>query len=188
VIFVCPLGVGAHLEKWGVSSKKIRELDWWEKTKIKSITIVLTPSRHFSGRSLIDRNTTSWGSYSIIGPTKRVFLSGDGGYGKHFKLIGKKYGPFDLTIIDIGAFGDSWIDIHLMPEHAVQAHIDLKGKIMVPGHWGTFKLALHSWDEPIKRAYKAAKKLKVKLATPKLGQFVYPNSKLPVKQWWLKVK
>ncbi len=182
--FFVPLGIGAHLERWNVPEKQIVELDWWEAKKIGAVLIYSTPSRHYSGRRGYDYNATLWSSWSIVGPQHRAYYSGDTGYADHFSTIGKQFGPFDLTIIKIGSYGDSWLDIHMDPEHAVQAHLDLKGKRMLPVHWATFNLAYHSWQEPIERAVAAAKKNNVAIVTPRLGEILEGNASFRSSRWW----
>lgn len=182
--FFVPLGIGAHLERWGVADKQITELDWWETGKVGSVVINCTPTRHYSGRRGIDYNATLWSSWSIIGTRHRAFYSGDTGYADHFSKIGRKFGPFDLTIIKVGSYGDSWLDIHMDPEHAVQANIDLKGKRMLPVHWATFNLAYHGWKEPIERTVAAAGKQNVTLLTPRLGENMDIKGKNTGSHWW----
>ena len=140
--FVVPLGIGAHLRGWGVPEDRIVELDWDEQTTVGELTLTCTESRHFSGRGL-RRNTTLWCSWAIAGPRHRVYFGGDTGYTAAFTGIGERYGPFDLTVLPIGAYGEQWPDIHLDPEEAVRAHRDLVAGCSCPIHWATFDLALH---------------------------------------------
>lgn len=184
--FLVPLGVSAHLIRWGVPKEKITELNWWDEMKYKDLTIALTPSRHFSGRGIFNSNTTLWGGWVIIGKKTRLYTSGDGGYGPHFKEIGKKYGPFDITLIEGGQYDQRWANIHMTPEQSVQANLDVNGKNMILMHWGAFTLAHHGWKEPIERALKEAKKVGVKLSTPEIGKTVPLDSKLdiPSSSWW----
>ena len=188
--FYVPLGIGAHLDEWDIPQKQIFELDWWDKAVLGKLEIVSTPARHYSGREIFDYKETFWSSWSVIGPEHRLFYSGDTGYSDHFKEIGNKYGPFDLGIIKIGAYGpgNSWIDIHMDPEHAVQSFADVKGKRMLPVHWATFNMAFHHWDEPIKRALIAAEKLNVELVTPRVGEMVIANERFASQPWWEDVK
>ncbi|MEJ8801979.1 MBL fold metallo-hydrolase [Pontibacter sp. H249] len=183
--FFVPLGVGAHLERWGVPASKITELDWWQEATFNGLTFASTPSRHFSGRSLSDRMQTLWTSWVIRGSRDRIFFSGDSGYFDGFKEIGEKYGPFDITLMENGQYNELWSNIHMMPEQAVQAHIDLKGKLLMPIHWGTFALALHSWNEPIERITAKAKELQVPITTPRIGEPVILHRKAPQQEWWL---
>lgn len=183
--FVTPLLVGAELEKFGVPREKIIELDWWEEVELlDDFIIAFTPTQHFSGRSLFDRDKTLWGSYVIKGTHHKIYFSGDSGYFKGFKEIGDKYGPFDYTFLECGAYNDKWRFVHMFPEESAQAHIDLKGKVMQPIHWGTFDLALHSWFDPMIRVAKAADSLGIKLSTPIVGETIAINENLVTERWW----
>jgi L-ascorbate metabolism protein UlaG (beta-lactamase superfamily) len=183
--FIVPLGVAGHLERWGVDPKIIQEHDWWDEFTFRGLTLASTPARHFSGRGLGRRNTSLWSSWVILSEQARIFFSGDSGYGPHFKEIGNKYGPFDLTLMECGQYNEKWAGIHMTPEETVQAHLDVKGKLMIPIHWGAFTLALHSWTDPVERAVNAAKQLNSAIATPRIGETViigaaeYPNM-----AWW----
>lgn len=183
--FFVPLGVGVHLERWGVAQEKIKEHDWWDEFEVEGLHLASTPARHFSGRSLNDRNATLWCSWVIIAQQTKIFFSGDSGYGPHFAEIGKKYGPFDLTLMECGQYDERWSAIHMLPEETVQAHLDVQGKIMIPIHWGAFTLALHAWTDPVERALKAAKERNVAIATPKIGEIVsIGSSEFPSSAWW----
>jgi len=188
--FFVPLGIGAHLERWEVPENQIRELAWWEDQMLGSVKIVCTPTRHYSGRGLTDYKKTLWSSWSVIGPQHRFYYSGDTGYSKHFKEIGERFGPFDMSFIKVGAYGpgESWLDVHMDPEHAVQAHTDVSAKRMFPVHWGTFNLAYHDWDEPIKRTLQAARIAKIDLVTPRIGEFVYADRVFHSENWWEQVR
>jgi L-ascorbate metabolism protein UlaG (beta-lactamase superfamily) len=183
--FIAPLMVGAELEEMGVPREKIIELDWWEEVKLfDNFLIVLTPTQHFSGRGLFDRDETLWGSYVISGPKHKIYFSGDSGYFEGFKEIGDKYGPFDYTFLECGAYNEKWHFVHMFPEETVQAHIDLKGKILHPIHWGTFDLALHAWYDPMIRVAKAADSLGIKLSTPIVGKTITVDQNLETDRWW----
>lgn len=146
-----PLGVGAHLEHWGVSADRLRELDWHEATKVGGLTLTATPARHFCGRGLRNTQHTLWASWVVAGEEHRIYHSGDTGYFEGFKEIGADHGPFDATMIQIGAYSDFWPDIHMTPEEGMRAHLDLQGGpggVMLPIHWGTFNLATHAWTDP----------------------------------------
>ncbi|MDF2876825.1 MAG: hypothetical protein K0R22_3508 [Sporomusa sp.] len=183
--FCVPLGVGRRLRRWGVDPGKIREFEWWNELNLAGMMLACTPARHFSGRSLFDRNKTLWCSWVITGQHTRVFFSGDGGYGPHFEQIGKKYGSFDLTLMECGQYDERWSDIHMLPEQTVQAHIDVKGNSMIPIHWAAFCLAFHAWTDPVERVIKAAKERKVNIITPKIGESVIVGSaEYPVSTWW----
>lgn len=183
--FIVPLGVGVHLERWGVSREKITETDWWEELDVGELKLACTPARHFSGRNLTGRDGTLWCSWVIDGGDLKVFFSGDSGYGPHFRSIGDKYGPFDLTLMECGQYDPRWSNIHMMPEETVQAHMDVKGGRLLPIHWGAFTLALHDWFDPVERALAAARKHGVSVITPRIGQAVAidaPNG--PTTAWW----
>ncbi|GLY04625.1 MULTISPECIES: MBL fold metallo-hydrolase [Actinoplanes] len=184
--FLVPLGVGAHLERWGVPESRIIELDWNEKAKVAGIDLVATPARHFSGRGFT-RDDTLWSSWVIIGPTRKVFYSGDTGYFPGFAEIGAEHGPFDATLVQIGAYGDAWPDIHMTPEDGVATHRDVRGGLMIPVHWATFNLALHDWSEPADRTWSEAKAQGVKLAVPRPGERVDVDNPPAVDGWWQQI-
>lgn len=148
-VFYTALGVGAHLKHWGVNENQIRELDWWDSSKLDNLTFHACPSRHFSGRGITDRNCTQWASRVIEGKHHNIYFSGDSGYGPHFKEIGEKYGPFDFAMMECGQYNEAWEAIHMMPEQSVQAGIDLNAHLLMPIHWGAFSLSIHSWTEPV---------------------------------------
>lgn len=182
--FVVPLGIGAHLRKWGIPARRIVELDWHEGHRIGDLTLICTPARHFSGR-LFSRDTTLWASWVITGPHHKAFFGGDTGYTKSFADIGAQYGPFDLTLMPIGAYHPAFADIHMNPEEAVWAHLDLADadkSLLVPIHWATFRLAPHPWDEPVERLVAAAELDGVRLAVPIPGERVLPGSTF--EPWW----
>lgn len=183
-IFFVPLGVGAHLRAWQVPDSQIVELDWWESRDFKSLKIVCTPARHFSGRSLLNFDETLWASWVIIGSTHRLFHGGDTGYSDQFEKIGNRFGPFDVTLLPIGAYSKYWPDIHLNPEEVVTAHLALKGQLLIPVHWGTFDVAFHPWDEPIERLVQAAKEQEVQFATPQPGEKIRFDSLGMIEKWW----
>lgn len=180
---ICSLGVGSHLEHWGIDKKRIHELDWWEQIAHEDISITATPGRHFSGRG-IKRGQSLWSSFILRTSEHNLFLGGDSGYDSHFKTIGEKYGPFDLAILEAGQYNRSWPNIHMMPEETVQACVDLNAKVLLPVHWGKFSLAMHAWDEPIQRVLKKAEELKVIVTTPRIGEVVILKNNLPKTLWW----
>lgn len=183
--FIVPLGVGKRLRDWGVEASRITELDWWEQTQLGTLTIHATPARHAGGRGLLDRDRTLWSGYAFIGPKHRAYFSGDSGMMEAFTQIGERLGPFDLTLLEIGEYSQDWPDWHMGPEQAVQAHQMVRGKVMLPVHWGLFSLSTHSWTEPIERASVAALHAGVPLATPRPGESVEPGAApLPIKAWW----
>jgi L-ascorbate metabolism protein UlaG (beta-lactamase superfamily) len=183
--FIVPLGVGAHLEYWGIPAAQIIEKDWWESTRVGALEIVCTPARHASGRAAWDKDATLWASYSLIGPKHRVFFSGDTGLFTAMRDIGEKYGPFDLTLIEVGQYHRAWPDWHIGPEQAVKAHTLLKGKVFMPMHWGLFTLAYHGWTEPVERAWAEAAAKQVRIVTPKPGEPFDPTTPTePSSRWW----
>jgi len=184
--FFVPLGIGAHLEKWGVARDQVHELEWWQEQRVGGVRVVSTPSRHYSGRRLSDRNATLWTSWTVIGARHRFYASGDTGYSDHFRTIGAKFGPFDFCFIKVGAYGPGapWLDIHMSPEDAVRAFRDLGGRQLFPVHWGTFNLAFHDWAEPIKRTVAAARTNNVEVVTPRVGEIVDVDRKFASDAWW----
>jgi L-ascorbate metabolism protein UlaG (beta-lactamase superfamily) len=186
--FLVPLAVGAELEDAGVPRDKIVELDWWEEYKHdQNLMIVATPAQHFSGRGLTDRDETLWASWVIKAPNHKIYFSGDSGYFDGFKQIGKKYGPFDMTFLETGAYNEKWHHIHMFPEETVQAHLDLRGKILHPIHWATFNLSLHTWYDPMERLTATAQELGVTTSTPIVGETTIYNEHIPQTKWWKSV-
>jgi L-ascorbate metabolism protein UlaG (beta-lactamase superfamily) len=182
--FVVPLGVAAHLVYWGVPEERIVELDWWDETTVGVLRIACTPARHASGRTLLDQNATLWASYALVGPAHRVWFSGDTGLFPALTEIGERFGPFDLTMIEAGAYGSAWPDWHLGPEQAVRAHRMVRGAVMLPVHWGLFDLAFHGWTEPIERVLVAADREGVGVIAPRPGQSIEPGAAPPRERWW----
>ncbi|MEV4939496.1 MBL fold metallo-hydrolase [Streptomyces zaomyceticus] len=188
-VFAVPLGVGAHLERWGVPASRLRELDWNESTEIGELRLTATPARHFCGRGLRNRQMTLWASWVVTGPSHRIFHSGDTGYFSGFKEIGAAHGPFDATMIQIGAYSDFWTDIHMTPAEGMRAHLDLQGGapagVMLPIHWGTFNLAPHPWAEPGEGTVEAAARAAQRIALPIPGEPFEPGGeRLPETPWW----
>ncbi|MGQ0840255.1 MBL fold metallo-hydrolase [Actinokineospora sp.] len=181
--FVVPLGVGAHLERWKVPADRIIELDWSESAEVAGVRLVATAAQHFSGR-LFTRDGTLWTSWVIAGPTRKVFYTGDSGYFDGYAEIGAEHGPFDATLIQVGAYGDGWPDIHMTPEEGVAAHLDVRGGLLVPVHWATFTLSLHGWTEPADRVWAEAKARDVPLAIPRPGQRIDVDDPPAVEPWW----
>ncbi|SNR41248.1 MBL fold metallo-hydrolase [Hymenobacter mucosus] len=183
--FYVPLGVGAHLRRWGVEAARIQELDWNDSVQLPGLTIISTPARHFSGRGLTNRNSTSWSSWVLKTPTKRVFYSGDGGYGPHFQQIGQQYGPFNLALMECGQYDKQWAQIHMLPEQTVQAALDVQARVLLPVHWGAFTEAHHAWNESVTRATAEATRLHLPITTPQLGQPITLDAgPLPQVRWW----
>jgi len=186
--FYVPTGVAQYLIKWGVSPSKISEHNWWDEITFDNIKLVCAPARHFSGRSMTDRDCSLWCSWLILGQETKVFFSGDSGYAPHFKEIGDKYGPFDLTLMECGQYDPRWSAIHMLPEETVQAHIDVKGELLLPIHWGAFTLSLHEWSDPIERVTKEAKRLGVNIATPQIGESItLKSTDYPSSTWWREI-
>jgi L-ascorbate metabolism protein UlaG (beta-lactamase superfamily) len=183
--FIVPLKVGDRLVDWGVARDKIVELDWWQEYAFdRNLMIAATSAQHFSGRGITDRNKTLWASWVVKTPHHKIFFSGDSGYFGGFKQIGETYGPFDMTFIECGAYGEGWPKVHMFPEQTAQAHLDLKGNVLHPIHWGTFNLALHPWYEPMERLTAAANLNQIEIATPVVGETTVYDMKIPTARWW----
>ena len=177
VPFVTSLGVGAHLEAWGVSPERIVELDWWETHRLPDtgLTVTATPSQHFSGRGLKDRNATLWSSLVIRSERHTVFFSGDTGLTTEYQLIRERCGPFDLVMLEVGAYHPAWGDMHLGPKNALAASALLGGGPFLPVHWGTFSLAMHAWDQPAEALLELAPAAGAQLVMPRLGEPTEPS-------------
>ena len=186
VPFVTSLGVGAHLEAWGVAPQRIVELDWWESHELpgSGLTVTAAPSQHFSGRGLHDRNGTLWSSLVVRSPRHAVFFSGDTGLTTEYARIRERLGPFDLVMLEVGAFHPAWGDIHLGPENALKALALLGGAPFLPVHWGTFNLAMHAWDQPAETLLELAPRTGAQLVMPRLGEPVEPSHTERVVPWW----
>ena len=182
--FITPTGVGDRLIGWGIPAAKVRQLGWWQSTQVAGLKLVATPAQHFSGRTMGDRNKTLWASFVIEDRDIRVFFSGDSGYFDGFKDIGDKYGPFDLTMVETGAYDPQWPDVHMQPEESLQAHIDLRGKVMLPIHNGTFDLSLHAWHDPFDRIAQLAAERRLPLATPEIGKVLDIVAPMAGHNWW----
>ncbi|MFF5339990.1 MBL fold metallo-hydrolase [Streptomyces althioticus] len=187
-VFAVPLGVGAHLERWGVPADRLRELDWQESTRVGGLTLTATPARHFCGRGLRNTQHTLWASWAVAGERHRIYHSGDTGYFEGFRDIGAAHGPFDATMIQVGAYSAFWPDIHMTPEEGVRAHLDLQGGdpggVLMPIHWGTFNLAPHPWAEPGEWMKDAAGVVDQAVAFPRPGAPFEPGGELPTEPWW----
>lgn len=186
VPFVTSLGVGAHLEAWGVQPERIVELDWWESHRLPStgLTVTAAPSQHFSGRGLKDRNATLWSSFVLRSERHAVFFSGDTGLTPQYVEIRQRLGPFDLVMLEVGAYHPAWGDIHLGPDNAMKALALLGGGAFLPVHWGTFSLAMHAWDQPAERLLEVGGKAGVHMVMPRLGEPVEPAQVERVEPWW----
>lgn len=183
VPIITSLGVGAILEQWGVAPERITELDWWETTALRGITITAAPAQHFSGRGLKDRNATLWASYHLQGPRHSFFYGADSGLSEEFGEIAARLGPFDAVALEVGAYHPSWGDIHLGPIGATEAWRQLGGRLL-PIHWGTFNLAIHPWDEPVERLLELAPDAGSTLLIPRFGEPIEPDAAGPPVPWW----
>jgi len=186
--FLTPLGVGDTLAKWGIDASKIRQLDWGQGTEVEGSHVVATPSQHFSGRGLFDGNSTLWASWVMIDGDTRIFFSGDSGYFDGFKRIGEQYGPFDLTLMETGAYNVDWPHVHMQPEQTLQAHLDLKGRWLLPIHNGTFDLSMHAWYEPFDRILALAWERNVSITTPRMGEAFNVLAAKRGIAWWYEVE
>lgn len=186
VPFFCPLGVGAILRGWAGPLARITEMDWWQETELApGFTLACTPARHFSGRGLLDRDRTLWASWALLGPRQRVFFGGDSGpFEAGFDAIGQAYGPFDVTLLEVGAYDAEWADIHMDPAAALDAHRRLGGRQLLPLHWATFNLAYHAWTEPVEWLLTGAEAAGAALLLPRPGQRVVAGSEAPKPGWW----
>ena len=190
VPFITALGVGAHLQGWGIAPERIHELDWWESHRVAGtgLTVTAAPSQHFSGRGLKTRNSTLWSSIVVRGPRHAVFFSGDTGLTGEYKTIAERLGPFDLALLEVGAYHPAWGDIHLGPDHALEALALLGHPPLLPVHWGTFALAMHDWDQPAERLLELAPQQAAPLLMPRLGEPVEPAHVEAIEPWWRAVK
>lgn len=183
--FYVPAGVGRHLRQWGISPERIHEFNWWDRAELDGgCRLIAAPARHFSGRGPFQKDRTLWASWIIEGHGHKVFFGGDGGYHPGFKKIGDEYGPFDVTMLEIGAYHPNWGDIHLGPEMALRAHQDLRGRALFPIHWGTFQLAMHDWRDPVERIRAGALEQGVVLLLPEPGRPVAAEAHGSVSGWW----
>lgn len=183
--FYVPLGISGHLMRWGVAEEAITELDWLDTVDLGTIRLTLTPTHHYSGRSLTDRFQTLWGGWILKGNKDNLYLSGDGGYGPHFKTIGEQYGPFDFAMIECGQYSRYWKQNHLFPEQTAQVALDVQAKLVMPIHWGAFTLAMHGWTDSVERFLIKAADYKVPTTTPKIGEWlVLDHQAKPSNTWW----
>ncbi|GGI25898.1 MBL fold metallo-hydrolase [Pedobacter mendelii] len=182
---VTSIGVGSHLERWGIDTHKINELCWEQSISLSDdLEFTAVCARHFTGRKF-KRNQTLWSAFVLKTPNYKLFLGGDSGYDVHFKKIGDDYGPFDIAFLECGQYNELWPFIHMFPEQTVQAAIELNAKILMPVHWGKFSLSMHPWNEPAERVTLAAEKQNLKIIIPKLGERVVLNKDFPSEKWWL---
>lgn len=188
--FLVPLGIGAHLQRWGVPAAQVQDMAWGDAHTQGGVRIVSAPSRHYSGRGLTDADATLWSAWVVRGMRHRFYVSGDTGFSDHFARTGTQHGPFDLAFIKVGAYGPGqpWVDIHMTPEDAVRAQQALKAHRMFPVHWGTFNLAFHDWDEPIRRTLSAARAAGTEVVAPRLGEWVDADQPFAGGAWWETVR
>jgi len=181
---VCSLGVGAHLEYWGYAPEIITEIYWDEVAEpLPGMQFTALPARHFSGRGL-NRNKTLWSAFALQWKDKLLYLGGDSGYDTHFKSAGERFNTFDLAILECGQYHKAWHYIHMLPEETVQAAQDLNAKVLMPVHWGKFRLSLHPWNEPAERVYAAAQENSMPLLMPRIGETSALHSLPEVACWW----
>lgn len=188
ITYLAPLGVGAHLESWGIAADAIHEHEWGEREKVGPVTFVAAEARHASGRHAFDQNRTLWASWVLLGENHRVFFSGDTGFFPEFKDIGDAFGPFDLVMMESGAYNKGWPDWHIGPEQAVKAHRLLRGKALLPIHWGLFDLASHGWTEPVERVLVEAARTEERVLTPRPGEPIDMSQPFESKRWWPSVR
>jgi L-ascorbate metabolism protein UlaG (beta-lactamase superfamily) len=186
VRWITSLGVGEELQRFGVKGERISELDWTESVSVGGVEIMAVPSRHFSGRSLFNRFETLWSAFVLKGPKYTVYFGADSGWWEGFAEIGAAYGPFDLTMLEIGAFDALWDGIHLGPDGAARAFEALGGKgLMMPIHWGLFDLALHAWRQPITRMLELAAEKGIRIWAPEPGSPTEVVAGVEVQsEWW----
>jgi L-ascorbate metabolism protein UlaG (beta-lactamase superfamily) len=187
-VFLTPLGVGDRLVEWGVDASKVHQLDWWQSIEIDGLRMTAAPAQHFSGRTPFDGNSTLWASWAIVDDELRVFFSGDTGYFDGFKTIGERLGPFDITLMETGAYDAQWPYVHMQPEQTVQAHRDVRGRWLLPVHNGTFDLAMHRWQEPFERVVSLALERDIPLATPRMGERLDLAAPHTGERWWRKLE
>ncbi|MCB9233254.1 MAG: MBL fold metallo-hydrolase [Bacteroidia bacterium] len=180
------LGTAGHLIRWGVPESNITEMDWWDSHEFEGLQFTSVPTRHFTGRIGLDNQRTLWMGFAIKSQQENILFGADSGYFKGFSEIGERLGPFDLTMLECGQYGDAWPYIHMVPEETAQAHLDVKGKTLMPIHWGAFALSLHPWDDSIKRVKAKGKVLGIEFCTPKIGQKVVVGRNYPQEDWWVK--
>jgi L-ascorbate metabolism protein UlaG (beta-lactamase superfamily) len=183
-LFLTPLGVGDRLAGWGIDTERVRQFDWWQGAEVDGLLLTATPAQHFSGRSLTDGNRTLWASWVIRDGDYRLFFSGDSGYFQGFAEIGERFGPFDLALMETGAYNAQWPYVHMHPPQTVQAHQDLRGRWLLPIHNGTFDLAMHGWDDPFEQVLRFAAARGVPVATPMMGERIDMNAPHEGSRWW----
>ena len=185
-VFIVPLGIGAHLQRWGIAPERIVELDWWQSTRVGALAVTLVPARHASGRLNAQSDRTLWGGFVLVGDQHRVYYSGDTGLFDGMAEIGRRFGPFDVAMIEAGQYDADWPDWHLGPEQSVLSAQRVRAKALIPVHWGLFRLAHHGWTEPVERVLAAARCTDVPVITPRPGQSIEPTALKPgdSTRWW----
>lgn len=178
------LGTKRHFKEWGIEPEKVKEFDWWDKSELAGIEITFTPTRHFAGRGLSDRNKSLWGGWAIKTSSENIYFSGDGGYGDHFKDVGEKLGPFDFGFMECGQYNELWRQIHMFPDESVQAAIDAGVKRITLVHWGGFSLALHHWKTPVNAFVQFANEKNIDWVCPRIGQQIELNESIDTDNWW----
>ncbi len=183
--FICGLGVGEHLEYWGIAPERITEMDWQETAETGSgFTVHAVPTHHFSGRGLRS-NTALWTAYVLESPSKRLYLGGDSGYEAHFAAAGARFGGFDLAVLENGQYNTDWPYHHMQPEQTLQAAVDLKTRALFPVHSGKFALARHAWDEPLRRLTALERPDSLRLLTPTIGEPIRLDDRTQTfARWW----
>jgi L-ascorbate metabolism protein UlaG (beta-lactamase superfamily) len=181
---ITSLGVGGHLEQWGIPVARVTELDWWETADVKGVTVTAAPAQHFSGRGILDRNSTLWSSYHLRGPQHSFLFGADSGLTPEYADIAQRLGPFNAVALEIGAYHPAWGDIHLGPLNALRAYEMLGSGALLPIHWGTFNLAVHPWSEPAETIYREGMASGVPLVMPRLGAPTEPAEYDDVEPWW----
>ena len=185
-VFIVPLGIGAHLARWGIPENRIVELDWWQSTRVGALTVTLVPARHASGRLNAQSDLTLWGGFALVGTQHRVYYSGDTGLFDAMNEIGRRFGPFDVALIEAGQYDADWPDWHLGPEQSVLSAQRVRARALIPVHWGLFRLAHHGWTEPVERVLAAARCTDLPVLTPRPGQSIEPTAPRPgdSERWW----
>lgn len=186
--FIVPQGMSGNLTKWGIRADKIKEIKTFQEQRIGELTLTATPAKHYSGRGLTDKNKSECASWVIKTAKTAIFYSGDSAYDDHFTEIGKKYGPFDLVLMECGQYDSHWPDNHMFPEQSVQAVVNVGGNHFIPVHWAGFALGFHPWQEPVERARVAANDQPVNLLTPMMGEPVRIHQPQPTLEWWREVE
>lgn len=183
--FIVPIGVGVHLQKWGIPEDRFTEQDWWQETQVDDLLIATVPAEHYSGRRGFLSNDTLWMSFVIKSENASLYFSGDSGYGDHFFDIGQRYGPFDIAYLENGQYSYLSREVHMHPEDTIRAFKDLNAEVLVPIHWGVFSLSRHPWYEPSQRITALSKQNDITLFVPKLGEMMSSNSQYRLEDWWV---